>query len=326
MARGERSVLASGVLHGMPRLALLTYLAIFLSANVSAPADEQNAVTVKDWTVAKSGGTFAAERDLLRVSGDRGWVRSRTEFTDFTLRLEYRLVKPGSEAAVLLRAWPERPNAWPLTGYRVSIRESSVGKDAVGTISSYLRKISIAGTPVLRPPRDASPSGEWQTFEVQCERDRLTVRLNGAVINVVDGAETLAGYIGIAAAGGTVEFRNIQVIQSPGLVCSSARPAGEPQIAILPSPGIVAPRVAQQARPRYTMEAMTRHVQGTAVVQAVVMADGSVRDACISRSLDPDLDAEAVAAATRWQFTPAIRNGEPVPVMVTIELTFTLKY
>jgi TonB family protein len=36
------------------------------------------------------------------------------------------------------------------------------------------------------------------------------------------------------------------------------------------------------------------------------------------------LDEEAIKAAKQWKFAPGTRNGEPVPVMVSIELTFTL--
>ncbi len=43
------------------------------------------------------------------------------------------------------------------------------------------------------------------------------------------------------------------------------------------------------------------------------------------RSVDPDLDENAVAALKQWEFTPGTKNGEAVPVRVTIEMTLTLK-
>ena len=55
--------------------------------------------------------------------------------------------------------------------------------------------------------------------------------------------------------------------------------------------------------------------------------DGSVGDVQVVRSLDPTfgLDQEAIKAARQWRFAPGTRLGEPVPVLVTIELTFTLR-
>ncbi len=37
------------------------------------------------------------------------------------------------------------------------------------------------------------------------------------------------------------------------------------------------------------------------------------------------LDQEAIKAARQWRFMPGMRSGEPVPVLITIELTFTLR-
>jgi outer membrane biosynthesis protein TonB len=47
----------------------------------------------------------------------------------------------------------------------------------------------------------------------------------------------------------------------------------------------------------------------------------------VVRSLDPTfgLDQEAIKAARQWRFRPGRLMGEAVPVLVTIELTFTLR-
>ena len=64
-------------------------------------------------------------------------------------------------------------------------------------------------------------------------------------------------------------------------------------------------------------------MQGVVELLAVVDTDGSIRHAGVIRSLDPDLDEQAVKAAGQWQFTPGTREGTPVPVVIGIELTFT---
>ncbi len=48
-------------------------------------------------------------------------------------------------------------------------------------------------------------------------------------------------------------------------------------------------------------------------------------DLRLTKRLDPGLDVEAVKALRRWRFAPGLRNGQPVPVQVTIEQVFTLK-
>ena len=45
----------------------------------------------------------------------------------------------------------------------------------------------------------------------------------------------------------------------------------------------------------------------------------------VTRSLDAELDEEAIKAAKQWDFKPGTKDGEAVAVQVNIEMTFTLK-
>lgn len=94
-----------------------------------------------------------------------------------------------------------------------------------------------------------------------------------------------------------------------------------------PGNGVTLPRVLHEERPQYTSDAMRAKVQGTVLLECIVRPDGSVGDVQVIRSLDPTfgLDQQAVAAARKWRFVPGTRLGEPVPVLITIELTFTLR-
>ena len=58
----------------------------------------------------------------------------------------------------------------------------------------------------------------------------------------------------------------------------------------------------------------------------VVLSDGTVGEVTVLRSLDTTfgLDGQAVLAAKQWVFNPGMKDGLPVAVRVTIEMTFTL--
>jgi protein TonB len=92
-------------------------------------------------------------------------------------------------------------------------------------------------------------------------------------------------------------------------------------------PGVTTPVVIQQVKPQYTADAMRAKIQGSVWLECVVLPDGSVGDVRVTRSLDRQfgLDQEAIAAARQWRFKPGLANGRPVPVAVSIELTFTLR-
>lgn len=94
-----------------------------------------------------------------------------------------------------------------------------------------------------------------------------------------------------------------------------------------PGNGVELPQVIVQKKPQYTAEAMRAKVQGVVWVDAVVLPDGTVGDVNITKSLDSTfgLDQEAIKAAKQWRFVPGRRFGQPVAVLVTIELTFTLR-
>ena len=94
-----------------------------------------------------------------------------------------------------------------------------------------------------------------------------------------------------------------------------------------PGSGVINPRILREVKPQYTADAMRAKVQGTVLLECVVLPDGSVGRVDVVRSLDPTfgLDQEAVKAAKQWRFQPGTRFGEPVAVLVTIELTFTLR-
>ncbi len=94
-----------------------------------------------------------------------------------------------------------------------------------------------------------------------------------------------------------------------------------------PGSGVELPRVVREVKPQYTADAMRAKVQGMVVLECVVQSDGTVGNIRVIRSLDPvyGLDQEAVKAARQWLFVPGTRLGQPVAVLVTIELTFTLR-
>lgn len=89
--------------------------------------------------------------------------------------------------------------------------------------------------------------------------------------------------------------------------------------------GIRPPRILKETRPTYTAEAMRQKIEGVVVMDAVVGVDGKVADARVTRSLESSLDLQALHALRQWQFEPGTRDGKPVKVMVTVEMTFSIR-
>ena len=82
------------------------------------------------------------------------------------------------------------------------------------------------------------------------------------------------------------------------------------------------PRVLHQVNPSYTPEALRAKVDGSVVLQAVVRTHGGVTNVAVVRSLDSrfGLDKQAIDAVRQWRFAPGQRLGQPVPVLVQIDI------
>ena len=91
--------------------------------------------------------------------------------------------------------------------------------------------------------------------------------------------------------------------------------------------GITLPVPVRSVKPGYTAAAMDARIEGKVVLSVVVLDDGKVGEVSVTESLDKEygLDTQAVEAAKEWLFKPGTKDGKPVPVRVSVEMTFTLK-
>jgi protein TonB len=90
---------------------------------------------------------------------------------------------------------------------------------------------------------------------------------------------------------------------------------------------VTSPTEIRRGTPQYTADAMRARIQGSVLVECVVQTSGVCADIRVLRSLEPSfgLNDEALKAARQWRFRPGTRLGAPVPVLVTMEITFALR-
>jgi TonB family protein len=89
-------------------------------------------------------------------------------------------------------------------------------------------------------------------------------------------------------------------------------------------PGIRPPRATSIVDPKYTDAARKAKINGSVIVAVAINEEGGVDDVKIVRSLGYGLDQNAMAAARQGKFTPATKDGKPVPVQLNMEMTFKL--
>jgi TonB family protein len=83
------------------------------------------------------------------------------------------------------------------------------------------------------------------------------------------------------------------------------------------------PRKIRNATPVYPAQARGLGIQGTVTLDCVISPRGDVTDVRVVRSI-PMLDAAAVEAVRQWRYTPTFVDGEPVRVIMTVTVNFTI--
>lgn len=90
--------------------------------------------------------------------------------------------------------------------------------------------------------------------------------------------------------------------------------------------GAVAPPVAyRKVDPKYAPEVVQERIEGRVQLACVIQRDGKVAGIEVRRGADERLNASAKEALSKWEFTPATRNGQPVDVDVLVEIPFRLE-
>jgi TonB family protein len=247
--------------------------------------------------VLQDGATDAMPaiyHDAALITKSLGWIRTRTEYSDFRLSLDFR-PDPRARATLYFRTWSRLDKRGaPQSDYYVSLADAWAATNTA--------------------------SGMWHRLVLECRGDRAEATINGQAIAGFRGMENSAGYIGLRGVTGVVWVRN--VVLEPLTPTRAYLLAAE-----RPGPGVVLPTLVHEVRPAYTADAMRRRITGTVRMEIVVREDGTVGDVHVLKSVDAKdgMDQQCVDAVRQWRFQPGTKDGVPVPVIVSVDLTFTLR-
>jgi len=84
------------------------------------------------------------------------------------------------------------------------------------------------------------------------------------------------------------------------------------------------PHKIKDVKPRYPDEAKDKRIQGTVVLECVISPDGRVSAVTLLYAIDRSLADAAMEAVSQWEYTPTLVDGKPVPVTMTVTVTFRL--
>jgi TonB family protein len=105
----------------------------------------------------------------------------------------------------------------------------------------------------------------------------------------------------------------------------NARKSGEGQLVFPAKEVTTRARVLSKPEPPYTNEARAMGVTGTVVLRCIFTAEGVVKHFLVVRGLPAGLTEQAISAARRIKFVPAMKDGRPVSTYIQLEYRFGLR-
>lgn len=147
-----------------------------------------------------------------------------------------------------------------------------------------------------------------------------SVKMDGCLATVKDGKQkTLHFWL----RSKPVQAFHVATDSAQESLRPAIRGADEPRLYKVGG-GVTAPRAIFQPEAEFTEAARSAKYQGNCVLSLVVDAEGMPKDVKVVRRLDYGLDENAVSAVKRYRFRPAMTKDGPVPVAISVEVSFRL--
>ncbi len=183
--------------------------------------------------------------------------------------------------------------------------------------------VPVDKPPALEQPKDKPPEDPIQNLTIPAQTLASADLAQAGALEGVPSSDSL----GLGRGGGAGTGQGTGIGSGRGSGLGDGWGGGTGGGAYKPGNGVETPRLIREVKPQYTAQAMRAKIQGEVVLECIVMPDGSVGNVRVLRSLDAafGLDQEAIKAARQWRFQPGTRQGQPVPVLVTIAIAFTLR-
>jgi hypothetical protein len=196
-------------------------------ADADVPAGFVSLFNGKDltgWQVNQGGkmDRWGAENGILFTTGREGggWLMTQKEYSDFEVRLEFRLPEGGNSGVALRSAVSGNP-AYD-AGMEIQLLDDEWHRKHLPDLKVSQLTGSVYG--IQGPSKDAlKPIGEWNSIRIVARGKHITVELNGTKTVDVDldnyknkakehpGMLHEKGHLGLQAHNGLVQFRHIYV-------------------------------------------------------------------------------------------------------------------
>jgi protein TonB len=189
--------------------------------------------------------------------------------------------------------------------------------EAVSRIDAFIAPMELPAPPVAAPP----PA---QTRAPQLNPDAAPLTAPDAIAPEVErppspGAVSVPGALpigtGVGVPGG---------IPNVPVVAMTQPPPPEEKKPVRAGGKVQFPKRVHFVEPAYPPLAVTARAEGTVFLEATIDENGNVTNMKLLKG-HPLLNEAAKEAVAKWRYSPTTLNGERVPIVMTVTVTFTLR-
>ncbi|MEU0336663.1 ThuA domain-containing protein [Streptomyces sp. NPDC006193] len=172
--------------------------------------------SLTDWKQAGPGSFTLGDDGTLTSTGGMGllWYAGKS-FGAYSLKLDWKTA--GDDNSGVFVGFPPSDDPWSAVdnGYEIQIDATDVPEKTTGSVYGF------RSADLDKRDRALNPPGEWNTYEIRVEGERVRIYLNGVKINDftnTDPARSLRdGHIGLQNHGAddTVSFRDVRIKELP---------------------------------------------------------------------------------------------------------------
>lgn len=147
----------------------------------------------------------------------RGYIRTkRDDFENYVLELDWRFPagsKGGNSGVLLHASTPNAIGVWPKSLEAQLFHQNAGDIWVIGeTCKIENADKRVMGRRHFNLTDDSEkPIGEWNHYEIKCEGDTITLKVNSDLVNHVTDCSATKGAICLQSEGAEVHFRNVRL-------------------------------------------------------------------------------------------------------------------
>lgn len=159
----------------------------------------------------------------------------------------------------------------------------------------------------------------------------LSARLPGFLssrqrVRIGGGMEPLSVTLQVGTLKETIFVTSSDPSDGTRKTVSAVRRAGPPVCGSTELGGNLKPPMKlHDVRPRYRQALIDANVEGSILLQARIGVDGKVQEVEVVSPVNADLEDEAIAAVSQWEFSPTYLNCKPIEVRMYVTVSFKIE-